>query len=104
MTGSQVKPSTAASTAASRPAPLANGPWGSLKQLLDRLLVVNVFLVIGAALWFGLAVVLQSQGRGGPLRAFQSLWEPLIMPSVGLLMAAALLSGILGWWQRRGQP
>jgi uncharacterized iron-regulated membrane protein len=26
------------------------------------------------------------------------------MPAVGLLMAAALLSGILGWWQRRGQP
>jgi hypothetical protein len=71
---------------------------------LDRLLVVNVFLVIGAAIWFGLAVVMQSQGRGGPLQAFQSLWEPLIMPAVGLLMAAALLSGILGWWQRRGQP
>jgi hypothetical protein len=51
-----------------------------------------------------LAVVLQGQGRGGPLQAFQSLWEPLIMPAVGLLMAAALLSGILGWWQRRGQP
>ena len=67
MTGSRVKPTTAGS----RPAPLANGPWGSLKQLLDRLLVVNVFLV---------------------------------MPAVGLLMAAALLSGILGWWQRRGQP
>jgi hypothetical protein len=99
MKGSQAKP-TAATT---RIAPAPNGPWGSLKQLLDRLLVVNVFLVIGAALWFALAVVLQSQGRGGPLQAFQSLWEPLIMPAVGLLMAAALLSGILGWWQRRGQ-
>lgn len=100
MTDSQAKP-TATGT---RPSPLPHGPWGTLKQLLDRLLVVNVFLVIGAALWFALAVVLQSQGRGGPLQAFQSLWEPLIMPAVGLLMAAALLSGILGWWQRRGQP
>ena len=100
MTGSQAKP-----TAPSTPQPpTAKGLWGSLKQLLDRLLVVNVFLVIGAALWFGLAVVLQGQGRGGPLQAFQKLWEPLIMPAVGLLMAAALLSGILGWWQRRGQP
>jgi hypothetical protein len=100
MTGSRVKPTTAGAG----PPPLANGPWDSLKQLLDRLLVVNVFLVIGAALWFGLAVVSQSQGRGGPLQAFQSLWEPLIMPAVGLLMAAALLSGILGWWQRRERP
>ena len=96
MTGSQAKPTAAA--------PRPNGPWVTLKQLLDRLLVVNVFLVIGAALWFALAVVLQTQGRGGPLQAFQGLWEPLIMPAVGLLMAAALLSGILGWWQRRGQP
>jgi hypothetical protein len=99
MTGSQAK----ATPASTRPAPLPNGPWVTLKQLLDRLLVVNVFLVIGAALWFGLAVVLQSQGRGGTLQVFQSLWQPLIMPAVGLLMAAALLSGILGWWQRRGQ-
>jgi hypothetical protein len=99
MTGSQAKPTPAGT----RPAPLPNSPWGTLKQLLDRLLVVNVFLVIGAALWFALAVALQSQGRGGPLHAFQSLWEPLIMPAVGLLMAAALLSGIMGWWQRRGQ-
>ncbi len=100
MTGSQAKP-TAPSTP---PPPVTKGLWGSLKQLLDQLLVVNVFLVIGAALWFGLAVVLQGQGRGGPLQAFQSLWEPLIMPAVGLLMAAALLNGMLGWWQRRGQP
>jgi len=100
MTGSQAKP-TVPSTP---PPPATKGLWGSLKQLLDRLLVVDVFLVIGAALWFALAVVLQGQGRGGPLQAFQSLWEPLIMPAVGLLMAAALLSGILGWWQRRGQP
>ena len=100
MTGSQAKP-TAPSTP---PPPATKGLWGSLKQLLDRILVVNVFLVIGAALWFGLAVVLQGQGRGGPLQAFQRLWEPLIMPAVGLLIAAALLSGMLGWWQRRGQP
>ncbi len=99
MTGSQAKPSARASTGTP---PEASNVWGTLKMLLDRLLVLNVFLVIGAALWFAVAVVMQSQGRGGPLHAFQSLWEPLIMPAVGLLMAAALLSGILGWWQRRG--
>jgi hypothetical protein len=100
MTGSQAQDPASASGGTP---PEANNLWGSLKQLLDRLLVLNVFLVIGAAGWFGVAVVLQSQGRNGPLQAFQSLWEPLIMPAVGLLMAAALFSGFLGWWQRRGR-
>jgi hypothetical protein len=74
-----------------------------LKGVLDTLLVVDVFVVIAGAVWFGLAVVLQSQQLEAPLRLFQQLWEPLFTPAIGLLMAAALLSGALGWWQRRGQ-
>lgn len=74
-----------------------------LQQWLDRLLVLDVFLVIGAALWFGTAVVLHARGVEVPLRLFQRLWEPLFTPAIGLLMAAALLSGALGWWRRRGQ-
>lgn len=74
-----------------------------LQQGLDRLLVLDVFLVIGAALWFGVAVLLHARGVEAPLRLFQKLWEPLFTPAIGLLMAAALLSGVLGWWRRRGQ-
>ncbi len=74
-----------------------------LKRWLDLALVADVFLVIAAALWFALAVLLHSNGVEAPLRLFQTLWEPLFTPAIGLLMAAALLSGALGWWQRRGQ-
>ena len=74
-----------------------------LQQWLDRLLVLDVFVVIAAALWFGAAVVLHAQGVEAPLQLFQRLWEPLFTPAIGLLMAAALLSGALGWWRRRGQ-
>jgi hypothetical protein len=79
------------------------GPLQRLKGVLDTLLVIDVFLVMAGALWFGLAVVLQSQQLEAPLRLFQQLWQPLFTPAIGLLMAAALLSGALGWWQRRGQ-
>jgi hypothetical protein len=79
------------------------GALQRLKGALDTLLVIDVFVVIGGAVWFGLAVVLQSQQLEAPLRLFQQLWEPLFTPAIGLLMAAALLSGALGWWQRRGQ-
>jgi hypothetical protein len=74
-----------------------------LREWLDRLLVADVFLVLAGALWFAVAVVLHSQGVEAPLATFQQLWEPLFTPAIGLLMAAALLSGALGWWQRRGQ-
>ncbi|MEB3262067.1 MAG: hypothetical protein VKK94_03800 [Cyanobacteriota bacterium] len=86
------------STVAAQP-----GPLQRLKGVLDTLLVIDVFLVMAGALWFGLAVVLQSQQLEAPLRLFQQLWQPLFTPAIGLLMAAALLSGALGWWQRRGQ-
>jgi len=74
-----------------------------LQEWLDRLLVLDVFLVIAAALWFGGAVLLHARGVEVPLQLFQRLWEPLFTPAIGLLMAAALLSGILGWWRRRGR-
>ena len=74
-----------------------------LKAALDTLLVIDVFVVIAGAVWFGVAVVCHSQQLEQPLTLFQQLWEPLFTPAIGLLMAAALLSGALGWWQRRGQ-
>ncbi len=78
-------------------------PWPQrLKRWIDTLLVADVFLVIGAAVWFALAVALHSRQLDAPLRLFQRLWQPLFTPAIGLLMGAALLSGVLGWWQRRG--
>jgi hypothetical protein len=74
-----------------------------LKASLDLLLVVDVFVVIAGALWFAVAVICHSQTIEAPLELFQRLWEPLFTPAIGLLMAAALISGVLGWWRRRGQ-
>jgi NhaP-type Na+/H+ or K+/H+ antiporter len=78
-------------------------PLQRLRELLDRLLVIDVFLVIAGALWFGIAVLCHSQGIEAPLNLFQRLWEPLFTPAIGLLMAAAVFSGILSWWQRQGR-
>ncbi len=69
---------------------------------LDRLLVLDVFLVLGGAVWFALGVVLHLRGIDRVLEVFQRLWMPLFQPALGLLMLAALLSGALGWWRRRG--
>ena len=70
------------------------------KTWMDRVLMVNVFLVMAGALWFVVAVGLHSQGVEQPLGQFQQLWTPLFMPAIGLLMAAALLNGSLQWLLR----
>jgi len=86
----------------------ATGPsWGQrIKGWVDTLLVVDVFVVIAGALWFGVAVLCHSRGVEAPLDLFQQLWEPLFTPAIGLLMGAAIVSGVLGWafnwWRRRG--
>ena len=78
-----------------------------LKGSMDTLLVVDVFVVIAGAIWFAVAVLCHSRGIETPLDWFQRLWEPLLTPAIGLLMGAAILSGVLGWalswWQRRAQ-
>jgi len=78
-------------------------PLQRLKGAFDAVLVVDVFVVIAGAVWFAGAVTLHSQKIEAPLELFQRLWEPLFTPALGLLMGAAILSGVLGWWQRRGQ-
>ena len=72
-----------------------------LKRWLDRLLVADVFVVIAGAFWFLAAVLCEARGIHQPLAVFQKLWEPLFTPAIGLLMAAAVISGVLGWWGRR---
>ena len=77
------------------------------KTWVDRVLVMNVFLVMAGALWFVVAVGFHSQGVEQPLGRFQQLWTPLFMPAIGLLMAAALLNGVLQWLlrlRRRREP
>jgi hypothetical protein len=85
----------------SDPSPAPPDRLRTARELVDRLLVADVFLVLAGALWFAVAVVLHSWHRDRALEIFQRLWQPLFTPAISLLMGAALLSGALGWWQRR---
>ena len=72
------------------------------KRWLDRLLMLNVLVVILGAGFFAVAVVSQSQGQDRLMDLFQLLWQPLFTPAISLLIMATLISGILSWWQRKG--
>lgn len=71
------------------------------KRSLDRLLMVNLLLVLVGAGVFAVAVVRQGQGNNWLMDRIQVLWQPLFAPAISLLIIAALLSGIFSWWQRR---
>ena len=73
------------------------------KRWLDRLLMLNLLAVFVGAVVFAAAVVAQLQGNQVLMDRVQQLWQPLFAPAISLLIMAALINGILSWWQRRVQ-
>jgi hypothetical protein len=68
---------------------------------LNLALVANIFLVLFSFFWLAIAVVGHSFGLNLGLNLWYRLWEPVFTPSIGILMAGALLSGIIGWVRKR---
>ena len=68
------------------------------KRWLDRLLMLNVLVVILGAGFFGVAVAAQTQGRNGLMDLFQTLWQPLFTPAISLRSCGSA-ERILSWWQ-----
>jgi len=62
---------------------------------LNQLLMVDVFLVLLSFLWLAIAVVGRSLGVPLGLDIRYRLWEPVFTPAIGILMAGALLSGLI---------
>jgi hypothetical protein len=68
---------------------------------LNQLLMVDVFLVLLSFFWFAIAVVGRSLGVPLGLDLWYRLWEPVFTPAIGILMAGALLSGLISWVSKR---
>ena len=73
------------------------------KRWLDRLLMLNLLAVFLGAVVFSVAVLAQLQGNQALMDRVQQLWQPLFAPAISLLIMAALVNGLLSWWQRRVQ-
>jgi hypothetical protein len=72
-----------------------------LLNLLNTVLVADVFLVLISFFWLAVAVIGRSTGIPLGLDLWYKLWEPLFTPAIGVLMAGALLSGIISWISRK---
>ena len=64
---------------------------------LHTLLMLNLFFVLFCFFWFAVALVGRATEINLGFDLWYSLWDPVIMPSIGILMAGALVSGISSW-------
>ncbi|NJK36794.1 MAG: hypothetical protein HC920_02895 [Oscillatoriales cyanobacterium SM2_3_0] len=72
-----------------------------LLQGLNWVLVADFFLVLFSFFWLAAAVLGRSIKFSLGLDLWYSLWEPLFMPAIGILMAGAILSGIINQISKR---
>ncbi len=72
-----------------------------LKQIIDNLLLINLFLVIFFAIFFIFAIIMQLNGIFIFINFIQIVWNPLVVPLITILIIGALLNGINSWWRRK---
>ena len=73
----------------------------SLKQVIDNLLLINLFTVIFFAIFFVFAIIMQLNGIFIFIDFIQRVWNPLIVPLITILIISALVNGINSWWRRK---
>ena len=73
----------------------------NLKQIIDNLLLINLFTVILFAIFFIFAIVMQLNGIFIFINFIQIVWNPLIVPLITILIVGALVNGINSWWRRK---
>jgi len=72
-----------------------------LKQIIDNLLLINLFTVIFFAIFFIFAIIMQLNGIFIFINFIQIVWNPLVVPLTTILIIGALVNGINSWWRRK---
>ena len=72
-----------------------------LKQIIDNLLLINLFTVIFFAIFFVFAIIMQLNGIFIFINFIQTVWNPVVVPLITILIIGALVNGINSWWRRK---
>ena len=72
-----------------------------LKQIIDNLLLINLFIVIFFAIFFIFAIIMQLNGILIFINFIPIVWNPLVVPLITILIIGALVNGINSWWRRK---
>ncbi len=68
-----------------------------LLSWLNTALMLNLFFVLASFAWFAVAVLGRSAQMDLGFDLWYSLWDPVFMPSIGILMAGAIINGLVSW-------
>ena len=71
------------------------------KQIIDNLLLINLFTVIFFAIFFIFAIIMQLNDIFIFINFIQIVWNPLVVPLITILIIGALVNGINSWWRRK---
>ena len=67
----------------------------TFSSLINRLLILDVFLVFFGAAWFTVAVIGRSFGIPLGFNLWYKLWQPLFNPAIGILFLGAIINWLL---------
>ncbi len=73
----------------------------NLKQIIDNLLLINLFVVIFFAIFFIFAIIMQLNGIFIFINFIQIVWNPLVVPLITILIIGALVNGINSWLRHK---
>ena len=73
----------------------------NVKQIIDNLLLINLFTVIFFAIFFIFAIIMQLNGIFVFINFIQRVWNPLIVPLITILIIGAVVNGINSWWRQK---
>ena len=73
----------------------------NVKQIIDNLLLINLFTVIFFAIFFIFAIIMQLNGIFIFINFIQIVWNPLVVPLITILIIGALVNGINSWWKSK---
>jgi hypothetical protein len=69
-------------------------------NFIDLFLTANVFFVLAVFGWFVVGLLGRANHINLGFDLWHRLWEPVFMPSISLLMAGAIGSGIWQWFNK----
>ena len=73
----------------------------NLKEIIDNILLINLFTVIFFAIFFIFAIIMQLNGIFIFIDFVQRVWNPLIVPLITVLIIGALINGINSWLRHK---
>ena len=71
------------------------------KKYLDNFLLCNLFLVIISSLYFLFSLIMEINGKSIFLDFFRRIWNPIILPTITILISSTLLIALISWLKKK---